>query len=164
MGNISINMEVVDINEGETYFVIDALYLNTIKPEIGQIAANRMEEDLRQKVFPYNDIPFAKFKALEDSFSVNQIRSIAYDKIEKGDLSVFSTDTGLILLIHEHILMDVVKECDYGTLVDSTTGPVNLDYWNRLAGQFNKGDMALILSPGLGFAVDFSGSGSYRIE
>lgn len=164
MAHLSVNMEDVTVNRGEVYLLMDALYLEAIRATIDSLDIDNLNEDIQQKAFPYNDIPFATFKAQRPAFSIHDIKAIDYNNISREDPFVFSSDTGVVLLINEKILMSVVRECEYEELVDSAEGPVNRSYWDGIVAKFKVGDLALILAPGLGAPVDFSGSGTYRIN
>ncbi|MCD0476655.1 hypothetical protein LPB87_19860 [Flavobacterium sp. EDS] len=160
MKNISINNEPLELSIGKSYYIIDALYLNDIKKEL--LSTNSLPEDIREKIFPYTDTPFAQYKSNKNTFFVNQIEKVDYDEVVEGDTSFFSTDTGLIVFVLEDILIEFLKDYNYEDLVDSENELINEDYWNELVSKFNSTDIGLILSD-MNSGNDFDGSGTYKI-
>lgn len=54
-----------------------------------------------------------------------------YDDLSTEDKSCFSSDTGLIILIDESLLITFIKEYDYEELVDSIVETLNYGYWEK---------------------------------
>lgn len=161
MKNISTNSEPLKLNIGKSYYVIDALYLNDIK-EIFLEKSEDSLENSREEIFPYMDSPFAVYKAYEETFFTNQIIKINYEEYIYGNLSFFSTDTGLIIFISKDILKEFVKEFNFDTLVNPGEGIINERYWGNLTANFDTNDVGIILAS-MDFENDFDGSGTYRI-
>ncbi|KFF11147.1 hypothetical protein [Flavobacterium hydatis] len=162
MKNISINNEPLELNIDKSYYIIDALYLSDIKKELSSTNGLPKDEAIRNSVFPYTDTPFAKYKSDKSSFFVTQIKKMDYDEVIEGDASFFSTDTGLIALILEDILMELIKDYNYEDLVDSKDELINEKYWEKLVSKFNSTDIGLVLA-NMNSENDFDGSGTYRI-
>ena len=160
MKNISINNEPLELSIGKSYYIIDALYLNDIKKEL--LNTNNLPEDIREQVFPYTDTPFAQYKTNKNTFFVSQIKKVDYSEVILGDVSFFSTDTGLIIFIFEDILIEFIKDYNYEDLVDSEDELLNEKYWEKLVSKFNATDIGLILSE-MNSGNDFDGSGTYRV-
>ncbi len=166
MTNISLKGEDVLLQRGKSYFIIDALYLNDIKNGLTGIDIANLENDIREKIFPYTETPFA-------IIALNKIgdglQAIEIDKIKKtGDEDVdprcFSTDTGLIIVLEKSIFLEFLTHFDYDKLVEGLSKPINISYWTELEQQFAKNNCGLILSPGIKSGFDFDGSGLYKIE
>lgn len=160
MINISTNSEQLELNKGKMYIVIDALYLNEIKVKLHE--AFDSWKQVRQKVFPYTDTPFAEYVPLDSIFTLPQIIKLNYQDVVQKDLSVFSTDTGLILFVSKDVFWDVIKEYSYDDLVNSELELLNFQYWTELTSRYNYRDIALLTS----FEeskYDFDGSGTYKI-
>ncbi|KFF12584.1 hypothetical protein [Flavobacterium hydatis] len=162
MKNISTKNEPLELDINKSYYIIDALYLNDIKDEFLNKNSLPKDNDIRNNVFPYTDTPFAKYKANKKTFFVSQIKKVDYDEVVLGDTSFFSTDTGLIILLLENILIEFIKNYNYEDLVDSKDELINENYWKGLTLKFNPTDIGLILSD-MNSENDFDGSGTYRI-
>ena len=167
MANISLNGEDITLKPGKTYLVIDGLYLNNIKREIDTLNKEDLINEIKEKVFsfPRTDIPFAKISIESALFSVKNIQEIDYehrDTLQKE--SCFSSDSGLLIFIEEHLLSEFVKDYDYGALVDSITGPIDFEYWDQITSRYNQDEVGLILAPGIDSGYEFEGSGTYKIN
>lgn len=160
--NLSLNKESLQLNIGKTYILIDALYLNEIKVEKSRINSNNFLQEIRDEIFPYTDTPFAEYKANESIFEIRMIMKVDYKDVVLGNKSFFSTDTGLIALIDEKLLLDFLDFYDYDELVDSLDKPINVEYWKKLHAQYGQ-DIGLLLSPGINSGFDFDGSGTYKV-
>ncbi|WP_256012528.1 hypothetical protein [Desertivirga xinjiangensis] len=75
MKNLSLNNESLQLNNGESYLIIDALYLDELKDKKVPLSFNDTISWIRES-FPYNDTPFAIYKAKSDLFSNEQIRKV----------------------------------------------------------------------------------------
>lgn len=161
MANISLHGEDILIDAGKPYYVIDALYLEKVKEELSSLATDNIEEEIKSKVLPYTEAPFAVISSNVPSIKVSQI--------EKGDdenigNTNFSTDTGLILFIEKSIFLDFLKLFDYDKLIEGNIEILNKSYWEELQKQFGERQCAAILAPGIKGGLDFDGSGLYEIQ
>jgi hypothetical protein len=163
MTNLSQNKETVTLNLAKKYIAIDGLYVNHIRNGMASLEGNTTLPRVREIIFPYTETPFAEFWPKKKSFNIDDIKAIPSDSVEGVVMDVFSTDTGLILLINETIFFEVISVFDYNVVVDTDQGLVNSEYWESIQSKFQFGDLALIVSPGMDEGVDFEGSGTYRI-
>ncbi len=166
MANISLKGEDILLEEGKTYFVIDALYVNNIKENLHILDRYNVEKEIREKVFPYTETPFMSI--FIPRRSDEQVK-LSVSKIKRSkdgdDISLsFSSDTGLIVFIEISRLIDFSYIFDYDTLVDSNTAPINVHYWEQIEYKFGSNNCGLMLSPGINKGFDFDGSGLYKIE
>lgn len=164
MKNFSSNKESIDLLCGIKYIIIDALYLNDIKQELSNLKNESIFDEIRSKVFPYTDTPFAEYIPLKDTFTLNQIKKVDYDQVVDGDKTVLSVDSGVLIFISEKAFVDFVSKYDYGELVNSEIDLLNIDYWYSIINSYNLFDIAVVVSPGIDSGVDFDGSGLYKIE
>ena len=114
-------------------------------------------------MFPYTDTPFAEYVPLDYIFTLSQIIKLNYEDVAEDDLSVFSTDTGLILFGSKDVFWNFIKEYSYDDLVNSGLELLNFPYWTELTSRYNYRDIALLTS----FEenkYDFDGSGTYKID
>ncbi|MDL2141630.1 hypothetical protein QQY79_03785 [Flavobacterium tructae] len=161
MKNISNNSEPLELSIDKQYYIIDALYLNEIKSEFLRVSI--LPEDIRNKIFPYTDTPFALYKPDENTFYTNQIIKVDYDEVVlEEDLSFFSTDTGLIVFISEDILIEFLENFNYEDLVDSENELINEKYWKEIVSKFKFTDIGLVIANS-DSENDFDGSGTYKI-
>jgi hypothetical protein len=165
MNNISIFKEDILLNKDSTYYIIDVLYIDDIRLAIESDLVNldKLDGYLRQNVFDSTRFPFAKYKAKFDIFEIDKIKKENYDLVKDDEDSVFVTDTGLIVFIEESNFLRLISIVDYCTLVDSMLDPINIKYWEEIAGNFEYKDIALVLAPGMNSGKEFVGSGTYRI-
>ena len=166
MANISLKGEDILLRSGKSYFIIDALYLNDVKNGLTDVDTYDLENDIRRRIFPYTETPFAIIAL--DKIG-DGLQAIEIDKIKKaGDEDVnprcFSTDTGLIIILEKSIFLEFLTHFDYDKLVEGLSEPINLSYWTELEQQFAAYNCGLILSPGIKSGFDFDGSGLYKIE
>jgi hypothetical protein len=164
MKNFSTNKEAINLKSGTKYIVIDALYINDIRQELSNIREKFKIDEIRSKVFPYTNTPFAKYTPLMDTFTLPQIRKVDFARIDDEEKSVLSTDSGVLIFIAENVFSDFVSKFDYYELVNSEIDLLNTDYWRTMVKNYNMTDVALVVAPGIGSGVDFEGSGTYRIE
>lgn len=164
MKNISIENEPIELNIGTRYIVIDGLYIDDIKQELGNLTAEHLIDDIREKVFQYIKTPFAEYQANDKMFEVSRLRKLGYQDVVATDKLVFSTDTGLLVFFNEELLLSFVKRFSYESLVDTSDDLINISYWKSITVDYNEFDIALVLSPGVDSGVDFEGSGTYRIS
>jgi len=119
MTNISLNMEPLELNYGETYLIIDAIYLNEIREANLIVNSQDLLEIIRKEVFPHTDTPFSEYKALQSYFDVNKIKKIESTNVPIDKQSWFSTDTGLLVLVNVQILSQIIVGFSYNKLVDT---------------------------------------------
>lgn len=162
MLNLSLNKEPLVLKKQNHYFIVDALYLNEIKNKLAEIDVANLSNEIREKVFPYTDTPFAEYKANENIFNIEKIRKVDYREVVIRDKS-FSTDTGLIAFIERKLLIDFIVLYKYDELVDSINEVINTHYFKKITANFLLTDIGFILSPGINSGVDFDGSGTYQI-
>ena len=103
--NLSIQLE-----NDKYYYAIDTIYLNTIKEDYKRICSQNIDSDLRNNVFKHTDFPFAKFYFNKNIFNLNYINCVNYNEVSLTDNSVFSTDTGLIIIFQEHLFEYFIRE------------------------------------------------------
>lgn len=162
MENISLNKEAVELKSGKKYIIIDALYINYIKEEISNLNIKNLTDEIRSKVFPYTDTPFAEYIPKENIFDIEHIRKIDYDQI-KDIKSVLSSDSGILVFISENLLVDFISKFDYEELVNSSTDLININYWKSITTDFNLSDVAIVVSSGIDTELEFDGGGTYKI-
>jgi hypothetical protein len=164
MKNISVNGEDIKLKAGETYYIIDALYLHQIKEDLTEVPENEnLDSILNNKVFPYTDTPYAKIIVKDEIFKINSIQSINYNDVEANDMCCFSTDSGLLILVKEAYLKELIICFDYDKLTDSVQEDINIQYWEEITSNYEEFETALILAPGVNTMYDFVGSGTYKI-
>jgi hypothetical protein len=141
--NISLDGEDVLLKESVPYLVIDALYLDSIAFERHNLGLSELESELRAKVFPYNDFPFAIIQPVSKEFKMENI--VRTNAVQEEIVSrTFSSDTGLIMLVGRHCLLRLVDAFSYAALVESNTALINFDYWDSLVRDFDYDDCALV--------------------
>ncbi len=163
MKNISLNGEPVELTVSSKYIVIDALYINDIRSELGHLNKDDIFDEIRKIVFPYTYNPFAEFVPEGKVFRIDQIKSVDFNKIDVDDIGVFTIDSGVVIFVNKKLFLDFVLKFNYDELVDSPTDLLNLDYWNSMIADFNLFDVAIIVSPGINTGADFQGSGIYKL-
>lgn len=161
MRNISKKGEDIKLISDKNYYVIDALYLNSIKLEITNLDVYLLDKEIEDKIFPYTDAPFAKITT-KGFFQVQNIKKTNRDGINPNDKNYFSSDTGLIVFIAEEILLEFLIVYDYDILVETITDD-NFSYWDDIISKFNLNSLGLIFAPGIGSGYQFEGSGFYKI-
>lgn len=165
MINLSLYGEDILIKVGKLYYVIDALYLQKIKEELPNISINDIEAEIKSKIFPYTEAPFA---IISFNNTGDLLASIKVSQIKKGDeenisTTSFSTDTGLVIIIEKPIFLDFLNLYDYDKLVEGDIELLNKDYWEQLQQNFGIYQCGVILAPGTKSEFDFDGSGLYKI-
>lgn len=163
MRNISIQGIDISLNFGKCYYVIDALYLNSIKFEVDNLDKRIFDKEIEEKIFPYAYAPFAKITA-KSIFQVRGIKKVKYEEINPKEKNYFSSDTGLILFIMNEIFIEFLENYDYNILTESITEIINFSYWDNIVSKFERNDLGLILAPGIDSEYEFDGSGIYKIE
>lgn len=164
MNTISTNGEPIRIEAGARYIIIDAMYLNDIKEKELDINTIDYWQKEKNDLFPYTDFPFAEIVFTTDTLHINQIKKIDYEEFAE-DPNLFSTDTGLILILKDEILDSFLKLYDYEKLVDCMGADLLTSaYLQTVAGNFNLTDLAIIMAPGIDTGFDFDGSGTYSIS
>jgi hypothetical protein len=163
MRNVSIKGEDIKLISGKCYYIIDALYLNSIKSEIDALDISLLDEELEGKVFPYMGAPFAKIIG-RGLFQIKNIKRTKYEDMNPDDKNYFSSDTGLIIFVAEDILLKLLESYDYDTLVETIIGDIDFKYWDQIASNFSLYNLGLILAPGVNSGYEFEGSGIYKIE
>lgn len=161
--NISLNGKDVFLFPKKYYYVIDALYLNNIKTDFHTLVKNRIEQEIKEKIFPYTDAPFAKVLISNSTFRIDNIKKAKYEELSSEKKNYFVSDTGLILLIEESYLALLLENYNYDDLVDSPTEDINMIYWRKITSKIPEGDIGLILAPGVDSGYEFEGGGVYKI-
>lgn len=166
MKNISLGNNPISLIPNAKYLVIDALYVEDIKQAYLNLKINgtMFIDDIREKVFPFTDTPFAEYIPQKSTFALKQLEKINYNQVEPSDRDVLSTDTGLLLFLKEEILKEFSLKFNYGELVNSSSDLINEEYWNLITSDYNPLDVAIILSAGTDSGLDFDGSGTYRLK
>ena len=163
MNNVSDNGQDLLLRPNNIYYIIDALYLDKIKENINDLKLEQLDTEIREKIFPYTYAPFAKVSFSQEHFRVRDIKKVDYDDLSTEDTSCFFSDTGLIILIDESLLITFIKEYDYEELVDSIVETLNYGYWEKITSSFDSKKTGLILSPGVNSGYVFEGNGLYKI-
>jgi len=163
MENISLNKKPIQLISGVKYIVIDALYIEDIKKEIPALNSDNILVEIRKKIFPYTDTPFAEYVPLKSTFTLNQIKKVGYNIIKPGDYSALSTDSSVLIFANEEIFLDFVSKFEYHELVNSSVQLLNTNYWYSITAHYSMCDTAIIVAPDVNADVDFDGSGTYRI-
>ncbi|SFE33916.1 hypothetical protein SAMN05518672_105328 [Chitinophaga sp. CF118] len=161
--NISVNGGQIKLNIDKVYFVIDVLYCTKIKKNINVLDASNFGKDIKVKLFPDLDTPYAKFLNRNNLFSIEFIQYLDED-IDSSDAALcFATDTGLIVFVEESIFIDFISNSDYDQFVDAATSS-KIDYWAMLEAKYTPGDIALVLAAGEDSGYEFSSGGVYKID
>lgn len=165
MKHISLQGEDIALGINKTYVVIDALYLDDIKHEIDSLNITNLVGEIREKVFPFIDIPFAMVMMKDANlFPVQNIQQIDYNSISDSDKrTCLASDTGLLVFIDENLIYEFTKNFSYDDLVDSAIDPININYWNDIISSFDQSTLGLVLAPGIDSGYEFEGSGTYKI-
>lgn len=148
---------------GEKYIFIDALYWMDAIERRHLLRLESFVDDLRELVFrfPFSDTPFAEFVPESSAFFISQIVKVrSSDSVAKD---VFSTDTGLILVMREDILPQMLDQFSYDDLLSDPLDMFDKNYWNRIVDSLPAHSVGLISSPGISSGVDFDGSGRFRL-
>lgn len=161
--NISLHGEPVKLKRHNTYYLIDAGYLQEIGRNIGEVSVDNMDDDIKRKIFPYTDFPYAKLYVENEAFAVDSIEATDEDNFDGPAQLCFATDAALVLLIAENIFFELSKTFDYYKLIESEDDLINYDYWSAFISLYELYDVALIQAPGVNSGYDFEGSGFYRI-
>lgn len=164
MKNFSANGEPLGSSIGKSYLLIDALYLNDIRDRIQEINIENLTQEIREKIFPFTDTPFAEYIADTPLFHIERIKKVNYEDFIPGDTSFFSTDTGLLIFVRKEILYQLLDAFDYDQLTGSSKEIINSNYWKLLVSQYDLTDLGLVLSPGIDAGYDLTGSGTYKIS
>jgi hypothetical protein len=161
MYNISLDSEPIKLKSNTVYYLIDGLYIDNINEGLPLLDSNDIDTEIRRKLFPYTDDPFAKFRSLSNEFSLSQIKDA--DQTEPVDNTFFGSDTGLILIINELVFFQFIKQFNYGDLVDSDKDIIDYKYWENITMGYEFEDVGLIISAGEKSPFDFKGSGGYKV-
>jgi hypothetical protein len=180
MRNYSFYGEDCYIKSDSAYLVvIDILYLNELKNEVFNFETLDFEEfrkyliSVEQANFPQSGgglIAFFEIPNFEKEvfykLQIAEIKKVNYldfeDEIKQKTKSIFSTDTGFIILFEWKIWNEMVAFFEYDTLVEATGQEfVNKVYMDELGKKFGYKNFALISTPGLDKGFDFVGSGTY---
>lgn len=162
--NISINKEPIKVKNNIEYIVIDALYVDDIREKLSELEKDDIIKEIKNKVFPYTDTPFAQYIPKNNAVGIEQIKRtnniLSEDRIIPN---IFSVDTGLLIFINRNKIINFVSKFSYNELINSKTEVLNTDYWKVITSDYSYEDIAVILSPGIDSGVDFEGSGTYYI-
>jgi hypothetical protein len=163
--NISLLGESIFLNSNESYYVIDGLYVNEIKSQIDKEQINKLtDSEIKERIFPYSNFPFAVFNTKIEEFKVQWIKKIDSTKYVRYSDDVFASDTGLLLVVKRDYFKEIIFNFDYYELVNSDKDEIDFATWEKLVQSYEIGDSALIISPGKNSGFDFSGSGEYTVE
>lgn len=162
--NISINKEPIKVKNNIEYIVIDALYIDDIREKWSELEKDDIINEIRNKVFPYTDTPFAQYISKNDTIGIEQIKR--HNNISNEDIitpNMFSVDSGILIFINRNKIINFVSNFSYNELINYEIGVLNINYWKVITSDYSYEDIALILSPGIGSGIDFEGSGTYCI-
>ena len=140
--------------------MIDALYISSMQKLEGSFDSELRNLHL---LFPYTDIPFAKYYAHEQVFYVERIKAISYDAIGTDKSQCLGVDSGVTLFIHADIFTIFAHNFSYDDLFSDPSQIYNENYWQLITDAYHRSYVACILSSGIGSGVDFDGSGTYKI-
>lgn len=163
MQNISSRKESIKLRTGQSYYIIDLLYLTEIKERFSEINVDDLINEIRTKIFPDFSTVLGEFVATQPVFEVERIRKVYYSEVIKGDRSFFSTDTAVLIVANTKIFAKVISACDYYELTDHHIEIINPEVWQRVVSAFEDFDIGLISSPGINSGCDFNGSGTYQV-
>ena len=76
MMNISLNKEPIKVNRNVEYIVIDALYIDDIKEKLLELRKDNIISEIKEKIFPYTDTPFAEYIPKNNEVNLNQIKKV----------------------------------------------------------------------------------------
>lgn len=164
--NISENGTNLELRKGFKYLIIDALYLEEIKENLNiqkNLNFDELKKQIKEKVFPFNDTPFAEFYMKENQFRIETIKKMNNNNkisLEKQ----FSSDTGLVLLFTVSNFRFVLENFDYEKFTDSQLTLVNHNYWSNLIGVLEENTIGTIIAPGVNSGYDFEGGGTYCVN
>jgi hypothetical protein len=161
MYNISVDNSPVKLKNNAMYYLIDALYINNIRERMSLLTEENIDSQIRGKIFPYTDTPFAKYYSKSEKFEISAIKDITRSNI--ADDSCFSLDTGFLMFINESCFLQFVKTFTYDDLVDSLSDIIDFSYWDNMTKNYDYDDIALIISEGENSKYEFKGGGSYKI-
>lgn len=165
MKNISfLNGDLIKLEIGQSYIIIDALYLMDIKESINKIDPIRLIDSTREIIFPYTDIPFAEYKSNLSFFNLNDLKKVDYEEVDKSNASFLCTDTGLLIFVNEKILLKFIKLFDYNELVNSLIDVINIEYWDKLTNQYKETDLGIMMSQSNNKNEILNGGGTYKVK
>ena len=131
MRNISLNKEALTIEINRKYVIIDGLYINEINQRLLNLNYKLSIQEIRQIVFPYSDTPFAVYIPSKPFFKIEQIKKS--NSIFKEKERLFSTDTGLLIVVAETLFINLIQLFDYYELVNTLIEPINLTFWDSIS-------------------------------
>lgn len=160
--NLSLKGENIELTGKSDYYIIDALYLNDVKENLDYINTRNLEQELKEKVFPFTVCPIGRISTSDHSISISidKIKQISEAQVSS---SSFTSDSGLILLIRTDVFFKFLAIYNFDTLTEGLNDPVNIFYWNNVITQFPEKSCALILAPGINSGFEFVGSGLYSL-
>ena len=162
--NISLNKEPIKVNRNVEYIVIDALYIDDIKEKLLELRKDNIISEIKEKIFPYTDTPFAEYIPKNNEVNLNQIKKVEIISYEEMmSTNTFSVDSGILIFINKKNLINFISDFSYNELINSITDILNINYWKDITNNYLYEDIAMILSPGVESGVDFDGSGIYKI-
>jgi hypothetical protein len=165
MKNISfLNDDKIKLKIGQSYIIIDALYLMDIKEKLSKIDTIRLIDCIREIIFPYTDIPFAEYKSNLSSFTLNDLKKVDYEEVDISNRSFLCTDTGILIFVNENILLKFIELFDYSELVNSLIDIINIEYWDKLTNQFDEMDLGLMMSQSEDENEILNGGGTYKVK
>lgn len=161
--NISINKEPIKVKSNIEYIVIDALYIDDIREKLSELEKDDIINEIKNKVFPYTDTPFAQYIPKNNTVGIEQIKKSNISNEDIITPNIFSVDSGILIFINRNKIINFVSNFSYNDLINSKIEVLNINYWKVITSDYLYEDIAVILSPGIDSGVDFEGSGTYCI-
>lgn len=162
--NLSNSGETIELEINEVYIVIDPLYVENIRRGITFVNSEDIFVDIRKRIFPYTDTPFAEFIPSESDFKIENIKWVDCQNSVKNENSICSVDSGFLIFINKKFFADFTMVFDWGRLIIDEISYLSSVYWESISNRYPTKSIALVSAPGIDSGYDFVGSGLYRIE
>lgn len=163
MNTLPLKGESIHLRKGNTYIIIDALYLNDIRLNLDKINLGDLR-NVKESVSPYNKFPFGIINLKGYGLFEINVKDILSTDYDNGDESCFSSDTGLVLIFRVSDLVFFVSMIDYDSLADNALSPEKFTFWDELRKIGGEETCALLLAQDVKSGYDFNGSGIYKID
>jgi hypothetical protein len=161
VNQVNLSQSIVYLATGESYLVIDPLYIERIRNHLHLATAGRWL-DLQESAFPFGENCFAIYRPSNGSLSVEMIKDVDMDG-QCPAFSCFVCDSGAIALIRLDSLSSVVERFSYDNLFSGSTEAVHWTYVEEVSNGLPPKSLVVLMSPGVGSVSDFIGSGCYTI-
>ncbi|GAA3915741.1 hypothetical protein GO495_19120 [Chitinophaga oryziterrae] len=164
MNNLSKSGEDINLKTGKHFVIIDVLYVEDIRKEMGNLDLSNLYKEIKDKIFPFAYAPFSRFLNKKPIFPISAIKD-GRDEIgvNKDNPLFFSSDTGTLIFIAEDYFTDFISICDYDEIIEAVIPPYKRSFWDSITSRYPAGDIALVASPGLNSGYELVGGGAYKI-